>query len=128
MHRYVIFTQNAQSSQPAMRALACWPIACIQPASQPRACIMEGCSLRERDSDMAVSDPGGGGGAVCNGGAGVSSIIVATFVLSFRSHFLAEGLGLCRRQPIPRRRPKGFGLDFLPPTIPIYSWIVLKSN
>ena len=25
-----------------------------------------------------------------------------------------------RRQPIPRRRPKGFDLDFLPPTIPIY--------
>ena len=39
--------QNAQSSQPAMRALACWPIACIQPASQPRACIMHedsGCT------------------------------------------------------------------------------------
>ena len=47
MHRYVIFSQNAPSSQPAMRALAGWPIACIHPASQPRACIMHedsGCT------------------------------------------------------------------------------------
>ena len=35
------------ASQPCMRALAGWPIACIQPASQPRACIMHedsGCT------------------------------------------------------------------------------------
>ena len=47
MHAYVIFGQNAPSSQPAMRALAGWPIACIHPASQPRACIMHedsGCT------------------------------------------------------------------------------------
>ena len=47
MHAYVIFSQNAPSSQPAMRALAGWPIACIHPASQPRACIMHedsGCT------------------------------------------------------------------------------------
>eukprot|EP01048_Picozoa_sp_COSAG05_P016786 COSAG05_NODE_2208_length_3395_cov_3.434466_4_plen_88_part_00 len=30
MHRYVIFSQNAPSIQPAMRALAGWPIAYIQ--------------------------------------------------------------------------------------------------
>ena len=38
---------QSKSSQPAMRALAGWPIACIHPASQPRACIMHedsGCT------------------------------------------------------------------------------------
>ena len=47
MHATEDYIRCAPFIQPAMRALAGWPIACIHPPSQPRACIMHedsGCT------------------------------------------------------------------------------------